>query len=268
MTLRTFLAFAIFAALSNAALGEKFVLLTGVDAQHQPGTARTMVPIPGPGVPGTFFDGDRLAGTNDVGPLIEYQGIGGPPMFEPNEFGVLSMKFRRGSIPLGPAGVLPFMGIEFLGGPLLDLDGDLTNGIRSLIPVTGQSPVVIPGSSSFIELDFDFGAGAVFLRDADIGGNNEGGQGIGPEITTILVTIAGTGPTGEKTGPINPGIDTRRGSVVFFPGSSGALTGVYRIQDLGFEFWEDTISQNSSTAAWLGTFQFLGALDGWLIDDG
>ena len=266
MTHRTFLAVTITVALVNAALGEKFVLLTGVDAQRQPGTARTMVPIPGPGVPGTFFDGDRLAGTSDVGPMIDYQGIGGPPMFEPNEFGALSMKFRRGSIPIGPAGVLPFMGIEFLGGPLLDLDGDLTNGSRSLIPVIGQSPVVIPGSASFIELDFDFGAGAVFLRNADIGGNNEGGQSIGPEIATILVTIAGTGPTGQQSGPINPGIDTRRGSVVSFHGSSGTLTDVYRIQDLGFEFWEDTISQNSSTWAWLGTFQFLGALDGWLVE--
>ncbi len=255
---------AIAAVLFGAAAGaraDRFYLLVGVDALHYPGPQRLIPPF----TMGPVFDGDRLAGTSDIGPAVPYVGTG-TPMYPPNHLGSLSLMFRRGNIPFG--GGMPIIGIEFLGGPLLDLDGDLTNNQRSLIPVPPAAPVEIPGSGSFIELVPDYVGGTITLVDFDATGCNEGGPRVGPYIATILVTIAGTGSLGEKTGPINPGIDTRVGTLTPFPGTSGALSGVYRIQNLGYELWEDSIDPNSSSADQLGTMQFLGSFGGWLIRRG
>lgn len=253
--------------LAAPALGDKFDLITGVDATHYPGVSRFVSPNPGPGFPGTFGDGDRLAGTSDVGAVVAYVGTGAP-FYAPNHIGATSFLFRRGSVPAGPSANVPLIGIEFLGGPLLDLDGDLNNGTRSFVPVSGQTPVEIPGSASFIELGIDHGGGAIQLLDFDATGTNEGGPNIGPGIATTLTTIAGTGPTGAKAGPINPAIDTRSGALTAYAGVSGTLNGVYRVQNLGFEFWEDTIDGNSATADSLGTLQALGSFRGWLIERG
>jgi hypothetical protein len=247
------------------AVAEKFVLVTGVDAGHYPAAGRIVAPSPGPGFPGTFYDGDRLAGSPGVGPAIVYQGVG-TPLFAPNQFGSLSMLFRRGSIPAGGSNRVPLMGIEFLGGPRLDLDGDLTNRSRSLIPVGGETPVVLPGRQSFIDLDFDLDAGAVTLVNVDATGTNEGGPNLPPQIATVMITLAGTGPNGGNSGPTNPDIDTRIGSVSAYTGRTGTLTGVYQIADLGFELWEDSIDEFSGTADLLGTMQFLGTLRGWLVE--
>lgn len=250
---------------SSVRAGERYVLLTGADERHYPGVARTVIPIPGPGVPGTFYDGDRLAGTADVGPVVVYQGTNEPGLlFQPNEFGSLSMLFRRGSVPLGPSGTLPFMGIEFLGGPRLDLDGDLANGVRSLIPVQGQTPALIPGIRSYVELQFDLSQSAVDLLSIDASGNNEGGPQVGPEIAAIIVTLAGTASDGTPGDAINA-VDSRNGSAIAFLGQSGTLAGVYRIEELGFELWEDTILYSPSTLP-LGTLQYLGELRGWMVE--
>jgi len=250
-------------ALAPLARADKFELLTGVDARLYPGVARTLVPTPGPGIPGPVYDGDRLAGTPDVGPTVVFQGTG-TPFYDPNEHGSFSFLFRRGSVPIGPPGVYPLLGIEFLGGPLLDLDGDLSNNTRSLIPVVGQPPVEIPNTWSYIELVPDFAGQAIALANIDATGCNEGGPGIGPDVATILVTLAGTEPDGTLGAAINATVDTRVGTLTPFVGTGG-LTGVYRIAGLGFEFWEDTIETNSATAGVLGTMQFLGRLNGWLV---
>ncbi|MBK8914004.1 MAG: hypothetical protein IPM64_05255 [Phycisphaerales bacterium] len=259
------------AALVLAALGgtslaaEKFDLIIGVDPTLYPGAARMVAPSPGPGFPGTFQDGDRLAGTPSVGGTVAYVGTG-TPLYAPNAFGSTSFLFRRGSVPAGPSGNIPLMGIEFLGGPLLDLDGDAGNGSRSLTPVSGQTPVEIPGSSSFIELAISASSGVVALVDFDASGTNEGGPNIGPNIATTLTTIAGTQPDGQRTAAINPSVDTRSGTLTPFPGAGGMLAGVYRIENLGFELWEDSIDPNSQTASTLGTLQVMGAFRGWLIE--
>jgi hypothetical protein len=127
-----------------------------------------------------FHDGDRLAGDSPTGANVTWQGSGAP-MFSPNQFGSLSFLLRRGSIPAGGAHRVPFMGIEFLGGPLLDLDGDLGNSSRSLIPVADPNdsnlpvtPLAIPGQGSRIDLTFDTGGGTVALDRFDATGTNEG----------------------------------------------------------------------------------------------
>lgn len=247
-----------------------FDLLTGVDVGLWPGIDRTVPLDPVNGiVPGTFRDGDRLAGTSDVGPVVQYNGLG-VPLFEPNHVGALSFLFRRGSVPLfGPQ--LPFLGVDFLGGPLLDLDGDLNNGVRSLVPVNlggglFATPIEIPGSSSHIDLVIDPAGGVVTLAGFDATGTNEGGTNIGPGIATILVTLAGTTPDGGNDGnPPNPAFDTRTGTLTPFSGNSGTLTGVYRIQDLQVELWYDSILGNSATASVLGTFQHFTRFGGWLV---
>lgn len=264
------LAIAISASLAtSAAWAGPFRLLTGVDAGLYPGATRSVAPVPGPGFPRDFNDGDRLAGTSNTGPPIVFQGVG-QPMYPANYLGSLSFLFRRGSIPIPPTYRQPLMGIDFLGGPLLDLDGDLNNGVRSLVPVVvggnPVTPVEIPGSSGHVDLSFDFAGGVVELINLDATGTNEGGTGIQAEIATILVTIAGTEADGSITGPIpNPAFDTRIGSLTAYVGTSGTLTGVYRIDGLAVELWYDSIDPNSSTAYVLGSLQHLGVFRGWLI---
>lgn len=242
-------------------MADKFTLLTGVDATRYPAPGRTVLPSGG-GAPGTFRDGDRLAGTSPQGPVIAFQGLG-TPYYTPNQFGAMSFLFHRGSVPFAN---LPFMGIDFMGGPLLDLDGDLSNGSRSLTPTDPNSvPVEIPGTTSFIDLEFDLNAGSVTLANIDATANNEGAPQVQAETATVVVTIAGTQPDGSHTGPINPLIDTRVGSVFPFFGSSNTLKGVHRIDDLGFEIWYDSIDPSSSTSSELGTFQYFGEFRGWLV---
>ncbi len=255
MRILTLAALALVAA--STAVADRFELITGVDARLSPGTARSVPPL------GMFVDGDRLAGTADRGGTVSFLGVG-TPLYQPNEFGSLSFLFRRGSVPLFPSGRLAFLGIEFLGGPLLDLDGDLSNGVRSLTPVAGQSPLAIPGSASYIDLTFDSAGGSVALNNIDVTGTNEGAPGVQAAIATVLLVRSNTSPTGQLGVAINPQIDTRSGSLTDFLTQSGVAT-VQRISNLGYEFWEDSIDSNSSTASTLGTFQFLGNARGWHI---
>ncbi len=250
--------------LTGAAVADKFTLLTGVNVRNWPGSARSVTPVPGPGIDGTFYDGDRLAGTADDGPQVQFVGVG-TPMFQPNEFGSLSFLFHRGSVPIPFTGQMPLMGVDFLGGPRLDLDGDAQNSTRSLVPVSGATPVTLPGIESFIELRCDYAAGLVELINIDATGSNEGGPGIQAETATVVVTLAGTANDGTRGPAINPDIDTRLGTLTPFAGG-GSLVGVYRIADLGYEFWYDSIDPASGSADVLGTFQFLGVLNGWLIE--
>ncbi|HPF37414.1 MAG TPA: dockerin type I domain-containing protein [Phycisphaerae bacterium] len=252
-------------SVSNVAMAAPFELLVGVDVGLWPGTERSVAPSPGPGFPGPVYDGDRLVGTSDVGPSVAYRGLGSP-LFPPNDVGALSCTYRRGSVPLGPAGTLPLVGVDFLGGPLLDLDGDLNNGARSLVPVdTGAgfaTPVRIPGTTSFIDLELDPNAGTIELVDFEAAGTNEGGPSIGPGIATVLLTLAGTGPDGTPTAVApNPTFDTRVGAVT----PHGTIPGVYAIDELSVEFWYDSIEPNSSTASVLGTLQQFATFSGWLV---
>lgn len=269
MRLRHFAPAVVLLAGVGPALAGPFRLMTGVDNFHYPGTDRSITPTPGPGFPRAFSDGDRLAGTSDTGGVVAFQGIG-TPLFPPNHAGTLSLLFRRGSIPIPPNFLQPIMGIDFIGGPLLDLDGDTTNGVRSLVPVLDGggapiTPVEIPSSFSRIDLSFDLVGGTVAIDGFDATGTNEGGFGIEAGIATVLVTLAGTTPTGGHTGPINPAFDMRIGTLAAHTGPAGALTGVYKIQDLPVELWYDSILANSSTAADLGSFQYLVRLRGWLV---
>jgi len=261
---------ALLAASVSAASAAPFRLMTGVDVGLWPGTDRSVDAVPGPSVAGTFRDGDRLAGTSDTGSAIVFQGSG-TPLHPPNHLGTLSFLFRRGSFVVPFAGVQqPILGIEFLGGPLLDLDGDLTNGSRSLVPVVDNmgiaaTPVEIPGTFSLIDLSFDLAGGVVTVGNIDASGTSEGGLNICAETATTVTTIAGTTPTGGNSGKINPAFDTRSGALTAFSGSSGGLSGVWRIDGLQVEIWFDTALANSATAADLGTFQYFCNFSGWLV---
>lgn len=264
MISRTILACTLFTFFAGPAFAERFILMTGVDSRLYPGADRFIFPVPGPGFPGTFNDGDRLAGTANRGPTVPFVGVGSP-LYQPNQFGSLSFLFKRGSAPAGGSNVVPLMGIDFLGGPRLDLDGNLLNATRSLVPVIGQTPVELNDVASFIDLGIDVAAGAITIRKMDSTGNNEGGPFVTADIATVLVTTAGTGPEGQSEAPPNPGFDTRSGALTPFTGASGTLTGVYRISNLQCEFWYDSIDPNSSSADTLGTFQYFATLRGWLI---
>lgn len=247
------------APLANA---EPYYLLTGVDIGKYPGTRRSVDPSPGPGFTGAFDDGDRLAGTTDTGGSVAFVGVGSP-VYPPNHVGAFSFLFRRATVPAFGF-YIPLMGIDYLGGPLFDLDGDNNNGTRSLIPVNGQNHVEIPNSASFIDLSVNTGGGAITLNDFDASGTAEGAPGFDGKIAVTLITIAGTTPTGGKSGAINPAIDTRLGTLTAFSGG-GSLSGVYRIDNLGFEVWYDSISPDTGTPDDLGTLQHLGAFRGWLV---
>ena len=254
---------ALIALAGGPAAADTYRFMTGVDARHYPGVARAVAPNGVGCCDGSFADGDRLAGTSDVGGLVPFVGIG-TPLYPANHLGSFSFLFRRGSIPAG-AFLVPLMGIDFLGGPLLDLDGDLNNGVRSMVPVVGVAPVEIPGGDSHIELAVDLAAGTLTVTGVDATGTNEGGVGIQAEITTVLVTLAGTEADGSIGPAPNPTVDTRIGSLVPFDGASGTLRGVYRVEDLDVELWYDSIDPNSSTASVLGTFQHFNRFSGWLV---
>lgn len=254
----------ILTVVAPATFADSFDLLTGVNAGKYPGANRAVVPSPGPGFPGTFNDGDRLAGTSDDGPAISFYGVGSP-MYTPNQFGSLSFMLHRGSIPAGPGMQVPFMGIDFLGGPRLDLDGDLNNGSRSLVPVSGHSPVEMGGRKSMVTLSLDYYAGVVTLKNMDGTANNEGAPGVSAGTATVVATLSGTSNNGALGGPINPGIDTRVGTLTMYAGSGDTLQGVYRIDGLGYEIWQDAIEPTLSTASTLGSFQYFGSFRGWVI---
>lgn len=243
---------------AGAARSAEYQLLTGVDAGLAPGAVRTVSPS-GAGVPGAFADGDRLAGSG-ANSSAAYIGTGSP-LIAPNAYGSLSFMFRRGSVPVPQVGQAPVLAIDYLGGPLLDLDGDLNNSSRSLVPVGGNpTPVEIPGSRSSIGLNFDFGAGAVSLAGFDATATNSGFQGFGPNIATTVNTLSGTLPNGTNSGAIlNPALDTRSGSLL------ALAPNVFGIANLGYEIWQDSIDPASSTASTLGTFQYLGSLRGLVV---
>ncbi len=239
------------------AQAEQYQLLTGVDAGLTPGAMRMVTSTSGGTLP--FFDGDRLAGTTGTFSAAWQGNNPGDLFYQPNQFGALSFLFRRGSANFGgPA--QPLMSIEYLGGPLLDLDGNLGNGSRSLTPTLGVSPVEIPGSTSSIGLSFDKNGGQVTLDSFDVTGTNSGSPNLDAGFGVTVNTLAGTQPDGTGGAAINPGVDTRQGTL-------GMLApGVTRIENLGYEVWQDAISANSTTASTLGTTQSLGRFEGWLIE--
>lgn len=247
------------ASLASKAGAEDYQLLTGLNAGMAPGAARQVFPSGPPSIiPGSFNDGDRLAGTSDAS-AAPYLGTG-TPLLSPNQYGSLSFLFRRGSIPAGSAGQQPVLNVDYLGGPLLDLDGDMGNGSRRLTPLAGQTPVEIPGTFSTVGLNLDTAGGSIGLTNFDATATNQGFPGFGPNIAVTVNTLAGTQPNGTLGSAINPGIDTRQGALSLF------APGVYQVSNLGYEIWHDSIDPTSSTAATLGTFQYLGSLRGWVIE--
>jgi hypothetical protein len=135
-----------------------FELVTGVAPGTSPGAPRSVNPssFPTGGVPGSFRDGQRLGGTPSAA-ATAFGGVG-TPFFNPNQFGSLSFMYRRGSVPIpaGPGVTLqaPVMAIDYLGGPQLDLDGDLNNGSRSLTPRSGPDPGGQSGPAQFRGAEF------------------------------------------------------------------------------------------------------------------
>ncbi|MFQ5490950.1 MAG: hypothetical protein ACE5GE_09540 [Phycisphaerae bacterium] len=255
----------VLAAMASPTVGQEFHLLTSNQyARLWPSVARSVIPQAGC-CAADVFDGDRLMGTLPLGPVIQFVGTG-TPLFDPNAFGALSFTLRRGSVS-APGVQIPILGIDFLGGPLLDLDGDLNNPDRSLVPVLNQTPVTIPGTSSLVDLTLDTAGGVVTLNNFDATGTSEGGQQIPAGTATTVNIISGTLNDATVTGAvINPGVDTRSGSLLSFAGTGGTVNGVFRIDNLGYELWQDTALANSATADTLGTFQFLGFLRGWYIE--
>lgn len=251
-----------FAAFAGLARGEEFRLLTGLNPGRYPGPARTITPLPGPGSPGTVYDGQRLGGAPSVGPVVTWQGSG-TPLYPPNHVGALSFFFKRASIPFVNS---PYIGIDFLGGPLLDLDGNPNDAERRLTPVDSMTtPAEIPGSASHIDLTFDLSGGTVVLTAFDATGTNEGGPGVNPGVAVTLNLLADGALNALPAGPINPAFDTRVGTVTPFAGTGGTLNSVYRIENLNVELWYDSIDPFSGSAEVLGTFQHFERLNGWLV---
>ncbi len=258
-TLRNTFVVMIVAFAPGSALADQYQLLTGVDPGMTPGPARNVFSVAG--VPGNFTDGDRLAGTLSPTESAAWQG-NDSPLIAPNAHGSLSFMFRRGTFGLAPGVQLPIMGVDYLGGSLLDLDGDLGNGVRILTPQFDDQnqPIpaaIIPNTTSHIDLSF--GPGAVTLDNFDATATNSGSSGLDAGFGVTVNTMAGTQPDTSQTGPINPGIDSRQGTTALF------APGVTQISNLGFEFWQDSLGP-STTADTLGTLQYLGDLGGWLIE--
>ncbi len=237
---------------TSSSPAQLYELMTGVDTGRYPGAI---------GVTGT--DGDRLAGTADVGALITFQGTG-TPLLAPNHVGALSFLFRRGSLEPIPGFVLPLLAIDFLGGPLLDLDGETANGARSLIPVAGKTPVLI-GAESHLAIEVDESGGDIELCRVDATGTNEGVSGLPAGWGTTVHALAGTTTSAAPGAPINPLTDTRAGTFTSFSGTGGLLTTVWRIENLGYEIWQDSIEPGALGAGSLGDYQYLGAMRGWLV---
>ncbi len=235
--------------------------MTGINPGKYPGMARSVSPAPSGGVPGTWYDGQRLAGMSGPLPDVTWHG-NGTPLYPPNHVGALSFYFKRGNVPFVNS---PFMGIDFLGGPRLDLDGDPNDASRSLTPVSGQTPAEIPGLPSFIGLTFDLAGGTVTLDDFDATGTNEGAPNLNPGVGTTVNVLADGAHNGAPPGPINPDFDARVGTVTAFTGTGGGLSGVHRITGLNVEFWYDSIDPFSGTADELGTFQHFQRFAGWLV---
>lgn len=247
-------------AMTTVAQADRFELMTGVDAGFAPGAPRFVTSQLGDTLP--FFDGDRLAGNGAATPTA-WQGSTAP-LYSTNQFGSLSFMFRRGSLslPFPPTPQqLPLQGIEFLGGPRLDLDGDLNNGQRGLARPVGATPAEIPGIKSFIDLGIDRGSNTLSLNDFDATGTNPGSNGLSGDFGVTTNVLAGTQVDGSQTGPINPAFDTRNGTL------TDIGPGITQISDLGYEFWQDGIAESATPATeQLGSFQYLGGMRGWLIE--
>lgn len=261
-SLRTQLAIVAVAALAwtTTARADRFELLTGVDAGMTPGGPRNVTSQLGTTVP--FFDGDRLAG-NGVSTPTSFQGTTAP-FYSTNQFGSLSFMFRRGSfnlqVPPAPLQI-PIQAIEYLGGPRLDLDGDLNNGQRSFARPIGVTPAAIGGINSYIDLGIDHGGNMVSLNGFDATGTNAGSQGLSGDFGVTTNVIAGTQADGSATGAINPSFDTRNGTL------TDLGPGITRIDNLGYELWQDSIAESATPATEkLGSFQYLGSMRGWLIE--
>lgn len=243
---------------TTTAQADRFELLTGVDAGLAPGGPRFVTSQLGNSVP--FFDGDRLAGSGAATPTT-WQGSTAP-LYNPNQFGSLSFMFRRGSVsvPFPQPSQFPIQAIEYLGGPRLDLDGNLGNG-RDLARPVGATPAAIPGIQSFIDLGIDRGNNTLSLNELDATGTNAGAQGLSGDFGVTTNVLAGTGVDGSQNGAINPGFDTRNGTL------TDLGPGITQISDLGYEFWQDGISESATPATeQLGSFQYLGGMRGWLIE--
>jgi hypothetical protein len=73
--------------------------------------------------------------------------------------------------------------------------------------------------------------------------------------------LAGTQSNGTLTGAINPAFDTRQGML------TDIAPGITRVNDLGYEFWQDGIAESPTPETeLLGSFQYLGGMRGWIIE--
>lgn len=252
------------ASYGSTVRAEQFELLTGVDHGLAPGGARFVTSQLGQSVP--FFDGDRLAGTAGTTPTA-WLGNAPAPFYSTNQFGSLSFMFRRGTLraeipgPQPQSLQIPIQAIEYLGGPRLDLDGDLNNGQRSLARPVGATPAPISGIGSYIDLGIDRTAATLSLDGFDATGTNAGSDDLSSAFGVTTNVLAGTQSNGAQTGAINPTFDTRQG------GLTDIAPGITRVNDLGYEFWQDGIAESSTPETeLLGSFQYLGGMRGWMIE--
>ncbi|MEM7245331.1 MAG: hypothetical protein AAF533_08300 [Acidobacteriota bacterium] len=197
--------------------------------------------------PSDVYRGDRLTGTDDdLAPADEAPAQ--ETILLPNEFG--SFSFAISPLLPQPFADMPFInfgpsavGVGYLGGPRLDLDGDAAPP-RSFVPVLDEmgdavTPAILPGIGSYLTLS---------LGDSDV--------------EVVEMDITRTSDVGLQDFGVGVGVlgdDRAAGSL-----SSTAFG--QRIDGLFFEWYEDDISANASGAAWLGAFQRFGNYDGWIIE--
>lgn len=238
------------------ARADRFELMTGIDAGMAPGSPQIVSSQSGTMSFGPFLDGDRLAGSGAATP-VSWMGSPTPgPIYSPNQFGAFSFMFRRGSF-----NTAPIQSIDYLGGPRLDLDGDLGNGQRSLARPIGATPAPIPGTQSYIDLGIDRNTNTLSLDGFDATGTNTGSPGLSGDFGVTTNVIAGTQVDDSQTGAINPSIDSRNGTL------SNLGPGITQINNLGYEFWQDGIAESATPSTEkLGSFQYLGSMRGWLIE--